>query len=181
MLRGGLFVYADGDGDTSVHYMRLTRPMVLAPWEPWAGTPWITEPTEYDQRIIRRCEGKVFGPGVVVSRREVTGDMPAQYGGRWPYLIPAPDGSAPAALVISNGPVKQVKCKACGDLLTEPFPRPSTAWEPVRGDYRPSRRRGRMPTKPGPHPAGSPACVRCYPAAWPEAVQAEHRADVDIW
>jgi hypothetical protein len=172
VLRGGLFVYADDDGD----YMRLTSPMVLAAWEPWEGTPWIDSPTDYDQRIIRRCEGKVFGPGVVVSRREV--EPSTQYGRRWPYLVPAPDGFDPATLVASNGPVKQVKCKGCGDLLAEPFPRPSVAWEPVRGTHRPSRSRSLMPTKPGPHKAGTPACPRCYPAAWPQHVQDRYREDM---
>uniref|UniRef100_UPI003F4912E4 hypothetical protein n=1 Tax=Nonomuraea sp. CA-251285 TaxID=3240002 RepID=UPI003F4912E4 len=172
LLRRGLFVW-DGEDPG---YVALTAAMALAPWKDdptsWRGPE--TVPGTYDQEIIDRAGGKVFGPGCVVDPEHLDPEQ-------WPYLVPAPAPGEydPAAFVESNGPVVQVKCKACGDVLTEPIPRPQEAWTPVRAFFWPPRTRHlsylQKPTKPGPHKAGTPACPRCYPAAWPQHVQNRYR------
>lgn len=123
----------------------------------------------------KRLDGLILGTGCTVFQSAIS-QQPTRHR---PYrLVPAPDAD-PLDWVV-NEPLRRVKCAACGCGLVEPVPRPAEPWIPQRIEfYRGHGRRSRRCVpKMGPHPAAKPACLDCYPAAWPADIRDESRVQL---
>lgn len=104
-------------------------------------------------------EGKVYGPGCVIT----IGLDPGRCSPFTPRveMLPVEDAGDPAGWIV-NEQLTYKKCAACpSKVIADDKTRMSEPWSPCRRYF--YRRRQRMDTSPGPHPAGSYACRDCDP------------------
>jgi hypothetical protein len=113
----------------------------------------------WERDWLAATEGKVYGPGCVVTDRL----DPVRESPFTPRVTLAPAGSAgdPASWIV-NVKLEYRKCAACpAKVVASDATRMTEPWAPRRAEYR--RHRRYIPTSPGPHPAGSYACPDCDP------------------
>jgi hypothetical protein len=140
-----------------------------------AGQDWLrphehrTEPTTMERRQLDRVDDKILGTGCVVAdefdpRQYNEGDAAVRewLGSRACLrLVPVDDAGDPAEWLV-NEPLKYRKCAGCNARLIEvPERRIDETWTPARRFY--TRRAARHEVAPGPHAAGTFACMECDP------------------
>ncbi|WP_157124623.1 hypothetical protein, partial [Nocardia pseudovaccinii] len=108
----------------------------------------VTTPDAWDQALLDRFAGRVFGAGCVVDRDfdpHLYNHLPPDERERrlrpGPRLVPAGDGAAGEPIV--NARLKLGSCAACGGRVVElPEHRVATEWTPLRTVVFRKRRRG---------------------------------------